>query len=394
MMPDYAHRFQQLDLWLHEFGWLWRPQPYKIARPDWCDQLPQLTQALLQLTDAELSHYASDHAALLAWLNRFVPGFDVLIELTELSAYEIKPLRPLHPSLQWDIPGRKWHQIEAFVGAIDNVTAPLLEWCGGKGHLGRLLAHQFRVPVLTLEYDEELCAAGERLSRRGSLEQQFHVLDVLSPLAGDYLPERHVVALHACGELHRTAVRGAVTTKTKALDFVPCCYHLGVDENYQPFTLTAQLQLTTDDVRLAVTETVTLKPREQRKRDQEMAWKLGFELLRQDVTGDDCYRPLKSIDKSWLAFDYDEFCRRLAARECIGLNESSDWSYYEAQGWQRQREVMRLSLPRQSVRRALELWLVLDMVNYLCEQGYNVRLGSFCQREVTPRNILVSARFQ
>jgi hypothetical protein len=74
------------------------------------------------------------------------------------------------------------------------------------------------------------------------------------------------------------------------------------------------------------------------------------------------------------------------------LAGSIDWDRYEALGWQRQHETMRLSLVRHAFRRAIEVWLVLDLVNYLIGKGYEVGLCTFCERELTPRNILISAR--
>jgi hypothetical protein len=64
-----------------------------------------------------------------------------------------------------------------------------------------------------------------------------------------------------------------------------------------------------------------------------------------------------------------------------GLN----WHHYENIGWHRQWEVMRLSLVRIAFRRALELWLVLDMASYLTLHGYRVNLGTFCERRDSPR---------
>ncbi|MNF11686.1 hypothetical protein D3C80_2129510 [compost metagenome] len=50
-----------------------------------------------------------------------------------------------------------------------------------------------------------------------------------------------------------------------------------------------------------------------------------------------------------------------------------------------------LELPRSLFRRPLELWLLLDRALFLEEQGYQVMLGSFCQAQLTPRNILLLA---
>ena len=50
-----------------------------------------------------------------------------------------------------------------------------------------------------------------------------------------------------------------------------------------------------------------------------------------------------------------------------------------------------LELVRHLFRRPLELWLVLDYAVFLEEQGYRVRLGTFCDRQLTPRNLMLDA---
>jgi hypothetical protein len=387
---QFATSLSRLDEFLRAHEWLWRPQPFKEQQPGWCLRLPALSDVLLNLSDTDLAHYSQDDAALLALLEQYLPELCALHEWRVLSDREQHPLANAGPHFYWEIPGRKWAQIMAFAATVGAVKQPLLEWCGGKGHLGRLLAQQWQVPVLTLDKNEELCAKGGRLAQRAHIAQQFVVADVLSCSQTQSMHKKHVIALHACGELHRTLVQQAVAAQVPALDLAPCCYYFAAANQYQPFSEGLQLQLTRDDLRLAVTETVTASPREVQWRDREMAWKLGFDRWRRDATGDDRYHPIASIDKSWLRLSFDEFCRQLAQREQLHLNV--DVARYEAIGWQRQHDVMRLNLARQNFRRALELWLVLDIANFMEMHGYRVSIGQFCRRTTTPRNILISAR--
>ena len=371
---------------------LWQAQPFKQSRPLWCETNPQLTEALLQLADAELASLREDDLRLHQWLSAYLPQFAQLPELLRLPVQQTE-VRSAPSHLDWAIPGRKWQQILRFAESVESTARPLLEWCGGKGHLGRLLASRWQQPVTTLERDTGLCAAGSDLAQRARVQQSFQPIDVFSPLSPDLHPY-HTVALHACGELHRTLVRKAVAEQAPALDIAPCCYHLYGEECYQAFTATARLQLSRDDLRLAVTETVTSKPREVARRDREMAWKLGFLQLYADLSGDRDYRALAPIDKQWLNDGFESFCQRMALREGIQVLSSTslDFDAYEQHGWRRQAEVMRLSLMRHALRRVLELWLVLDMAIYLQQQGYQVRLSTFCETVLTPRNILLSAR--
>src|SRR5574340_763671 len=392
MLPDLAARFAALDAILADHGWLWRPQPFKEARPGWCGRLPALGRELLALGDDEAAALAGDAAALIRLLARHVPAVAELETLIQLPQYG--GLVPADPRghLTWEIPGRKWAQIGAFAQAMGEARAPVLEWCGGKGHLGRLLGARQGTAVKTLERDAALCEAGRELARRARVEQSFVEADVLSPEAASHLPGRHAVALHACGDLHRTLLRRAVEAGIPALDLAPCCYHRTADKTYRPWSENARLELSREDLRLAVTETQTAAPSEVRQRDAEMAWKLGFDMLRREATGEDRYRPFKPVPKEWRKLGFEEFCRRLAAREGLALPAAGDWERYEREVWARQKETMRLSLVRHTFRRPLEIWLVLDMANHLASHGYRVEVGTFCAQEVTPRNILVSAR--
>lgn len=382
----------QLDAMLSRCDWLWRPQPFKQRRPGWCERLPQLCDELLGFDDEQLAVLSRDSDALCALLQRHIPALAELFQLSQLPECTLSPLKELGPHFHSGIPGRKWRQIERFAAALGPVRQPLLEWCGGKGHLGRLLAAQWQVPVVTVERDQELCVQGGRYAKRAGVAQRFFRVDALSAEARQGLGGHHAVALHACGELHRTLLRGALSSELAAFDIVPCCYYMGAEAHYHPFTEGLTLQLSRDDLRLAVTETVTAAGREVAKRDREMAWKLGYDALRRDACGVEGYLPIKPIPKSWLNLDFEGFCRELAAREARTLPPGIDWARFKALGWQRQHEVMRLSLVRAAFRRALEMWLLLDMATYIEEHGYEVSLGTFCDRELTPRNILLSAR--
>lgn len=385
-------RFRQLDRLLDDYAWLWRPQPYKEARPQWCEELPQLCSTLLELPEEQLQVLTSDQEQLLSLLTSYLPDLVALPSLTVLAERDAHTLSDTGPHFSVGIPGRKWEQINAFGSALGEVGAPLLEWCGGKGHLGRLLASEWQQPVLTLELDASLCVEGERMAQRARVEQFFHCGDALQDGTGLLVQGRHVVALHACGELHRTLIRRGVASRVKALDIAPCCYHLHGSEHYRPFTEDLRLQLSRDDMRIAVTETVTAVGREVRRRNTEMAWKLGFSAWRCEITGTSDYKPIKPVDKSWLKLGFEGFCRTLAGREGLDVTGDVEWDFFEQLGWQRQREVMRLSLVRHAFRRAIEMWLVLDMANFLISSGYRVSLGTFCDQSLTPRNVLLSAR--
>ncbi|MCW5581721.1 MAG: methyltransferase, partial [Luteimonas sp.] len=278
-------------------------------------------------------------------------------------------------------------------------AAPLLEWCAGKGHLGRRLAQADGVAVTSLEIDPALCAAGAALAARADIRQTMLCADALAGDAQAHLRGREVVALHACGELHRTLVRSASRSGAAGYRIAPCCYHLGAGDAYRPLSAGATLALNTDTLRLAVTETVTAPQHVRRRLARDQAWKLGFVALRDAVEGGNdgappAPRSFRPVPAAWLTGDFAGFCGALAQREGVVLPEvtQGQWAYWQAQGERRRLEVRRHELVRHAFRRALEAWLVLDLALGLEERSFDVEAGTFCERRLTPRNLLVLAR--
>jgi hypothetical protein len=122
-----------------------------------------------------------------------------------------------------------------------------------------------------------------------------------------------------------------------------------------------------------------------------MARRLAFDLLQRQVRGVDEYLPTPSLPSAWLEKPFADYCRDLAVLKELSTIGAPDWPALEAAGCQRLAEVRNLELLRGLFRRPLELWLNLDRALFLVEQGYVVRLGSFCETALTPRNLLLLA---
>lgn len=389
-LSDLAGRFQRLDELLALHDGLWRPTPFHVPRPDWCERHPDYTTHLLSLTDDEVAALASDNRALVELAGHFIPELRELRGLIDLPRLD-RRLPPGNVHRASHVPGRKQAQIEAFAGGVGAVAAPVLEWCAGKGHLGRLLAGHWRRPVLSLELDEALCGEGKRLAAKAGVEQAFLAADILATESGFHLAGRHAVALHACGDLHLALLRAAVDQSAPAVDLAPCCYYRTSAEDYVPLNPDAGLRLNRDELHLAVSETATAGAHDRRQRDRAMAWKLAFLEFRAE-RGITRERTFKPIPAGWYGPGFAAWMERLARREGIDPPAQPDWPAWEEKGWTRQREVMRLDLARLAFRRPLEIWLALDRALFLARHGYRVSLAEFCDRAVTPRNLLISAR--
>ncbi|MFB1029277.1 MAG: methyltransferase [Thauera sp.] len=285
--PNMNHRdrFLELQALLASHDTLWRPPAFQAGLPPWCAERPALTAELRALDEATLEHLVQDPDDALRWL---APHLPALVRGAELCALPPLPARALpEPDRRLDdgVPGRKRAQIEAFAAHLPAAGLPLLEWCAGKGHLGRRLALADDVPVRSLEIDPALCAAAERLAGRSRAPQQVVCADALDPASRPHLQGHAVLALHACGELHRSLVRAADRDGAPAYAIAPCCYHRGADGGYRPLGPESRLALDAATLRLAVTETVTAPRHDRRRLVRDQAWKLGFIALRQAIEG-------------------------------------------------------------------------------------------------------------
>ena len=356
---DLLARFQALDSFLLQHQAFWRPRPFHHLQLPWETELSELAtwlrgRSLEQAEASDNSPFALSAPAPFPDLARQAQALSQLGEIPSLDS------PPRAHALSVDVPGRKLEQIQAFASHLQFRQRPThwLDWCSGKGHLGRWLTQDGQ-RLTCLEHDPALIESGSALSKRLGLAATHLQQDVLADDCDERLTKEHTpVALHACGDLHA--------------------------QEYA-------LRLSRDDLGLPLSETVTAGARVRRQRNQSMAWRLAFDLLQRQLRGIDEYLPTPSLPSDWLSKSFARFCHDLAALREVPAPGEQDWPALEARGWQRLAEVRNLELLRNLFRRPLELWLLLDRALYLREQGYRVKLGTFCDYQLSPRNLLLLA---
>ena len=386
---DHLSRFSAIHSLLHSHQSYWRESPFCIPAPAWLQQSPDLALAMQALSTSDLAEMEADPARLQQHIARFLPALQCLPELLHLPAATMITELPTRWST--DVPGRKWAQISAFAAHVPASSLTLVDWCAGKSHLGRTIAALHQRPLRAIERDATLCREGTQMAATQQLHAQFVCADVLQeqpPLHAD----DQVLALHACGDLHRVLLRHWRQSRSPQLVLAPCCYHLWLKGDYQPLSQQAQqmnLQLNKNQVQLAIQETVTSSARVRQQVDQLAQWRLAFDVWQREARGIDEYLNTPSLPLSVLPLGIEEVFKRFATRHQLSLPHDLDFASYQRRGQQRFAEAKRLQLVRQAFRRALELYLVLDLALYLEEANCQVQLKTFCQRAVTPRNLLL-----
>ncbi|MFN3014922.1 methyltransferase [Vibrio coralliilyticus] len=391
--------FQQLDSFLLSHQKFWRFEPFFSSYDDqlpWQAEHPQLCQWLTELCPQQIEELKSAPEQLHKALEKFIPALSIVHDLTQLTSSALYGLQ-LERGIETGVPGRKLEQIVSMGEAAlrSHQGSEWLEWCSGKGFLGRILASQSQQPVTSFEFQQMLCDSGQQEADKQNLPMRFVQGDALSADAKQALnPKQHAVALHACGDLHVSLIEKAVSVGLPALSISPCCYHLIQQDKYCPLSKLAcssALKLTKPELRIPLQETVTGGERVKRHRFLEMSYRLGLDLLLKEVGGHQDYIPVPSVKKSLLADGFGAFCQWAADQKQLDLPTNVSFAEFEAKGEQRYWKMERLSLVQQQFRRSLEMWLVLDKALYLAEHGYQVSVEAFCAKKITPRNILIQA---
>ena len=371
---------------------LWQPSPYIEQSPAWMQSHSSLAAACLSLDDQTLTVLETNPSTLITWLEPHLPQFTLLTPLLKLASSSRNSLQ--FPA-RWNtgIKGRKALQIQAFASALQPRQPTLVDWCSGKAHLGRTLAQIYQKSCVALERNLNLCIEGAAQAKKQIFPTQFINTDVLQ--GGFALPKHsHIIALHACGDLHRKLVLDACAHSVASITLAPCCYPLWLADAFTPLSKHAQthnLMLDRNDLHLAVQESVTASARSLQQANTLAAWRLGFDALQRELRGTDAYLQTPSLPLSAVNHGFEHCCRVLAQAKNLIIHAEPDWQHFEKLGFKRQAKVRRLQLVRHAFRRALELWLVLDLVMYLEEHGYKVTLTEFCERTISPRNLLIDA---
>ncbi len=397
----------QLDTLLVQSCELWQVKAFDCDALPWQERFPHLAECVWSLDDCELDNIDKVQADLLAYLLPSLKadladlGLEWRLELLDIKA----PSTQTHQSevigqqdaghFSAGIKGRKWAQINAFTQQIDNGQSEVLEWCAGKGHLGRLIAKAYDRQVVSLEWQQGLCEAGEVFAKQWQLPQRFICADAFDAQQSELKVEQQVVALHACGDLHVRLLHLATKAGTRDIAISPCCYHLIQAQEYQAMSrlgIKSELRLTRHDLQLPLQQSTIANEKQLSLRHKEIAWRLGFDCLQRDVREVSQYLPIPSIKQSQLSGEFATFCVWAAEQKAVTLPKVVDFEHFLHLGIERQKLTRRVDLVAHLFRAVFEHWLLLDRVCFLEEQGYQVSLEAFCDNAITPRNSLIKAK--
>ena len=389
----------QLNVLLEQHQALWRHNAYQSLDLKPFNDYPELLPYLLTLSDSELFKLQADDRSLLRALLPYFPPAAELLTLITLAT----PENPSYCEPPSGIPGRKWQQIQAFINAHPSDSTiskhhfsntPVIEWCSGKGYLSEAMVRRYQLKSVGLEIDQALVASGNVRAASTNISRHIVNCDVFSDLVFQYVDNsQQILALHACGGLHKRLLRTAVSGGSPRLSLSPCCYHRFNDGEYQnqsTLMRSCSLNLSNEDLRTAVRQTLTARAGETIARRQLQAryFALRVILNEQGLAAD---ISLPSTAQHLSKATFTDWMQAVLALKPLAIHIPSNSDHYEALGWQYLHKAERVELVRMAFRRAIELHCVLDSVLFLQEHHYHCTLSEFCPTALTPRNLLIQA---
>ena len=384
-------RLIQISTLLKETSLLWTSVPFVKKKQGWERQWPHWSEFLRSWSEAELELYEQCPEQHPNAPKDLIDLVDRLEELVHLRTFEHAELHDKNRQ-SWFIKKRKWNQVKQLSAILSPIKSRgIIDWCGGKGHLGRNLAIWNDLSVHLLERQSQLCEQAKILAQEHRVALTAEAVDVFSTeleLPSDCL----LVSLHACGQLSERAMKVAVEQRLKEIAISPCCYHVHIEHHRKPLSQVGAAQ----EVKLSrltlmlpsFAEQFSSAVNRQRRR-REMAYRQGLDLLLREHLKRKEYRSFRSIPTAWKDLTFEEFVRALQEREGFSLPENWMEHSWEEQGWKRSREARSLGAIRNVFRRPIELWVVLDRALWLKEHSWEVEVGVWCSSELTPRNILL-----
>ena len=290
---------------------------------------------------------------------------------------------------------RKRWQLSALLAAAADLAQGakrIVDVGAGQGHLTRVACRAWDKEGVGLDREAPLVDAARTLAvdHRVSFRRWDAFREELQLNSSDL-----VMGLHACGEVGDVLVRRGAEAGARVL-LVSCCPQKVRGTVREPLSAAgraagltfvrgvlglANLSQLEQGVETSLSE--TMQSRETRHamrlllRSRGLTVAAGEEM--RGVNRRQAYRGLRSLADKVLAY------RGLAAASWSEIHE------HEAHGRDQFRLMRRLSLPRTSFARLIEVAVVLDRAMFLHERGYRVQVAQVFDLSVSPRNLGIFA---
>jgi Methyltransferase domain len=389
-------------IWQHEIMLLY-PHPFVDYNMEWVEALARVTNLpdLIRLEKKQISGLISN-PELLAFYNR-IDELTAVEKVTEAAPMPVdsKTWLFMIPKKQYEI-GKLAPVAARFY--LDHRISRVIDIGGGVGFLAQTLANQYDMEVLSVDMDPVLQQTGRERHAKNFRRRQVQFLtrkvDVNDESFNSLLrPTDMSMGLHTCGNLANDQIRFTTKNRLAGLMNFGCCYHkLENSPDSQNISAHAKSLGLPEMSRYALT-LASRAHYKMNEKDQELKQKVKLYRYAMHMLLHDEYDVKKLIslgnsNPKLYDEDFGTYALEQISRTQLTPRHSKDElnAYFMRPEKKRELWLMMASgFQRNALGRVLELYILLDRVCYLEEQGYQTQLLEFFDEETSPRNLGIMA---
>jgi len=406
---NYREQFDQISTFLAPLKKMWEneilclyPNDLDCFNTEWMRQLASLNEEELWQVDCHASYSVLKESEFAKWIET----------IQELSIIEQSQKNKTTDLPDWafnKVKGKKRHEILILAEVFKKIQdakpfSHLVDIGGGVGHLARIMAHYKGIECISLDINEEFQKFGTKRMEKyprpsGAKEVSFITHDFTEELEGDltkkiFSKDSFSLGLHTCGPLANRHIDCAIKNETRGLLNFGCCYNrldpktdINLSSHAQGNGLTG---LNHFSFTLATRGHSSMNFEDFKHKRRVKNYRYALHLFLHDEMGIKGLTPVGDSHQR----DYWASFSSYAQKKLDGKEIKYDWSsdqfdeFYSSKETQETLDkLFYANIIRWQLGRILELYILLDRVLYIQEQGKTPQLLKFFDEELSPRNI-------
>lgn len=380
------------------------PEPLVGYPEEWINELIQFSnkEDIMKIEKKEVSSLLKS-PELLSYYKR-------IEELCALPEAEALPPMPEEHFTWLYVTPKKTHEIRKLSPHVaklyeEKTFKQVVDIGGGIGLLAQTLSNQFQLNVCSVDMDPILQETGRERNRKNAKSPnhlvQYHNFKVEENGEFEKLltPDSLSVGLHTCGSLALDIIRSHVKNRVRGLINFGCCYHkLDNVPGFQNLSSFAQeegqIWLSKFALTLSCRAHKKLSEKDYDLKQKVKFYRYAFHILLHEKYGIHEEIFLGNSHARLYKESFGTYALEQFSRIPVALKHTKE----ELEDFSNDPELSLLikkmiaaGTIRNALGRVLELYLLLDRAIYLEEQGYKVKLQTFFDEELSPRNIGIMA---
>lgn len=407
---NYEERFDQIvnflspykDIWFNEILDLY-PNKMEIFPKQWLETLSTLSDEQLWKLDCQ-----SD--------NSMIPNTSLALlmdEISHITQVPFKDMGDIGDLPDWafnKVKAKKRHEILTLAKVFAQIRektpfSHLVDIGGGVGHMARIMAHYKGIECISLDINEDFQKFGaKRLAKypkpEGAKDVKFITHDFTNDLSSKeneeiFTKDSFSLGLHTCGPLANRHMDVALKNNTKGFINFGCCYNRlkpNIDVNRSQRAIEINLPMSQYSLTLACRGHDGMDYNGFLHKKRVKFYRYALHYLMTEKLGVQEILPVGDAHHNLYWEDFSHYAKNkldhVNLEHSFSDKELNDF-YNDKNLQERLNTLFMANIIRWQMGRPLELYILLDRVLFLKDQGKSPELYQLFTSSLSPRNIAI-----